>query len=343
VTSGTSSSVEYVRRGLLKIDPETVLAAVDKLQLRGNSKVSAVVGMPLRTLQQRRDVVTFAASAPIAAVQALLELLAMEPLERVIEELGDHADSPTYEQLSVAIDRLLANGASNDDVIALLTHAIGEEFPAASHCRRLLEERPEFELPALQSVVPTSSLLVAKEVDPEVREQRRARREAEKNLKKVKKSAESSRPPRPSKVKVPKVTAPATQQVEGNTDTSTVEIERRPMKLTPVEEIEFNTSHPLVGTVVLAEVPFDDTDASIPELRAKERPALIVAASESGILVRGIYSNTGVTRVLFSPWRRLNFDHPSYVDVARTAVRDLEMNDIVRLGRLTNPEWNQLI
>jgi hypothetical protein len=115
------------------------------------------------------------------------------------------------------------------------------------------------------------------------------------------------------------------------------------MKLTPVEEIEFNTSHPLVGTVVLAQVPFDDTDASIPEVSAKERPALIVAASASGILVRGIYSNTGVTRVLFSPWRRLNLDHPSYVDVARTAVRDVEMNDIVRLGRLTVPEWNQLI
>ena len=115
------------------------------------------------------------------------------------------------------------------------------------------------------------------------------------------------------------------------------------MKLTPVEEIEFNTSHPLVGTVVLAQVPFDDSDAAIPEQRVKERPALIVAASNSGILVRGIYSNTGVTRVLFSPWRRLNFDHPSYVDAARSAVRDVKMNDIVRLGRLTNPEWNQLI
>ena len=343
MTSGTTSSIEYVRRGLLKIDAATVLAAVDELQLRGNSKVSAVVGMPLRTLQQRRDVSAFAASAPIAAVQALLELLAMEPLERVIEELGDHADTPTYEQLAGAIDRLLTNGASNDDVVALLTHAIGEEFPAAPHCRRLLEERPEFELPPLPSVVPSSTLLVAKEVDPEIREQRRARREAEKNLKKAKKSAELSRPPRLSKVKSPKVTAPTAQRVEGNTDTSTVEVERRPMKLTPVEEIEFNTSHPLVGTVVLAEVPFDAEDASIPERKAKERPALVVAASDAAILVRGIYSNSGVTRVLFSPWRRLKLDHPSYVDVARTAVRELQMNEIVRLGRLTDFEWNQLL
>ncbi|HEY5121607.1 MAG TPA: hypothetical protein VII84_08530 [Acidimicrobiales bacterium] len=343
MTSDTGSSTEYVRRGLLKIDDTTVLDAVDKLQLRGNSKVSAVVGMPLRTLQQRRDVSAFAVSAPIAAVQALLELLAMEPLERVIEELGDHADSPTYDQLSGAIDRLRASGASNDDVVALLTHAIGEEFPAAPHCRRLLEERPELQLPALPSVAPMSSLLVAKEIDPAVREQRRARHEAEKSLKKGKKSAESSRPPRPSKVKVPKATAPAAPQDRGNAEQMAPEFERRPMKLTPTEEVEFNTSHPLVGTVVLAEVPFDAEDASIPELKAKERPALVVAASDAAILVRGIYSNTGVTRVLFSPWRRLKLDHPSYVDVARTAVREVQMNEIVRLGRLTDLEWNQLL
>jgi hypothetical protein len=327
----------------LKIDETTVLGAVDKLQLRGNSKVSAVVGMPLRTLQQRRDVSTFAVSAPIAAVQALLELLAMEPLERVIEELGDHADSPTYDQLSGAIDRLRANGASNDDMVALLTHAIGEEFPAAPHCRRLLEERPELQLPALPSVAPTSSLLVAKEVDPAIRERRRVRREAERDLKKGKKSVESSRPPRPAKAKVLKTIAPAVPKDRGNAEQTTPEFERRPMKLTPTEEVEFNTSHPLVGTVVLAEVPFDAEDASIPERKAKERPALVVAASDAAILVRGIYSNTGVTRVLFSPWRRLNLDHPSYVDVARTAVREVQLNEIVRLGRLTDLEWNQFV
>lgn len=343
MTLSTSGSSEYVRRGLLKIDDATVLGAVDKLQLRPNSKVSAVVGMPLRSLQQRRDVSAFAVSAPIAAVQALLELLAMEPLERVIEELGDHADSPTYEQLAGAIDRILSNGATNDDVVALLTHAIGEEFPAAPHCRRLLEERPELELPALPSVVSTAPLLVAKEIDSEIREQRRARREAEKNLKKAKKSVEASRPPRPAKVKSVKVAPSTVQQPPENAETSVIEVERRPTKLTPVEQVEFNEQHPLVGFVVLAEVPFDASDESMPEVKAKERPALVVAASDSGILVRGIYSNTGATRVLFSPWRRLNLDHPSYVDDTRVALRGVELNDLVRLGRLTDLEWNQLV
>jgi hypothetical protein len=84
VTPSPSSPVHYVRRGLLKVDDATVLAAVDSLDLRGNAKISAVVGMPLRSLQQRRDVTAFAIGAPVAAVKSLLELLAMEPLEKVV-------------------------------------------------------------------------------------------------------------------------------------------------------------------------------------------------------------------------------------------------------------------
>jgi len=152
MSTSTSSTTEMIRRGLLKIDDATVLATVDSLNLRGNNKIQAVVGMPLRTLQQRRDVTTFASSAPIAAVKGILELLALAPLEQVVEALGDHADSPSYDQLNAAVDQLLANGATNDDIVALLTFAIGEEFPAAAHCRRLLEERAEFQLPQLPEV-----------------------------------------------------------------------------------------------------------------------------------------------------------------------------------------------
>ena len=82
MSSNTSSATDIARRALLKIDATTVMAMVDGLDLRAHAKVSAVVGIPLRTLQQRRDVPTFASSAPIAAVHALLELLAMAPLRR---------------------------------------------------------------------------------------------------------------------------------------------------------------------------------------------------------------------------------------------------------------------
>jgi hypothetical protein len=326
-----------VRRALLKIDDATVLAAADSLDLRGNAKISAVVGMPLRSLQQRRDVTAFAIGAPIAAVKGLLELLAMEPLEKVIATLGDHADSPSYEQLSSAVDQLIAQGASSDDVVALLSFAIGEEFPAAPHCRQLFDERPELELPELPEIAPNSALLAPKPIDPEVREQRKVRREEEK---KRRRNSAPIHPARPVRVKsdkkvVPAVAAPwSAEPVASN--------ERRPMMLTPGELEKFDRGHPFVGTVVLADVPFDAVDPEIPEQRAKLRPALVVAVSDVGILVRGIYSNPSTTRILFQAWRRLGFDHVSYIDDHRTALFLGSLDEVERLGRLSDEEWNAL-
>ena len=200
MTTSSASANEIVRRGLLKISDETVLSTVDSLNLKGNNKIQAVVGMPLRTLQQRRDVASFASTAPMAAVKGLLELLAMEPLDNVVAALGEHADSPTFEQLSTAIEQLISDGATDDDIVALLVFAIGEEFPAAGHCRRLLEERAAYSLPELPETAPTSSLLVPKVIDAEVREQRRARREQERQKKK---GSSPVRAVRPVKVKSP--------------------------------------------------------------------------------------------------------------------------------------------
>src|ERR1017187_8172793 len=233
------------RRALLKIDDNTVLAAVDSLDLRGNAKISAVVGMPLRSLQQRRDVTAFAIGAPIAAAKGLLELLAMEPLEKVIAALGDHAESPSYEQLASALDQLIADGATNDDVVALLCFAIGEEFAAAPHCRQLLEERPELALPELPEIAPNSALLAPKPIDPEGREQRKARREEEK---KRRRNSAPIHPARPVRVKSDKKVAPAA--APASPAQPVVVSERRRMAFTPSELERFDPDHPFVGTVV---------------------------------------------------------------------------------------------
>src|ERR1700728_4517011 len=109
-----------MRAALAKIEPATVLAKVDTLDLRAHARVSAVIGVPLRQLQQRRDVTAFATTAPVAAIRATLELLAMSPLETLIGLLGDHAESPTYEQLVAAIDEFVSGGATTEDVVAVL-------------------------------------------------------------------------------------------------------------------------------------------------------------------------------------------------------------------------------
>jgi len=126
----------------------------------------------------------FATAAPLAALKSLLEVLALAPLEKIVEYLGDHVESPTFEQLERAVDQLVASGSSLDDVVARAAYAIGESFPAAPSCRQLFEGRAELALPALAEVDAPSVLAPPHAVTPEVREQRRFRREEEKRRRK---------------------------------------------------------------------------------------------------------------------------------------------------------------
>lgn len=331
----TPTNGDLLRRALVKMDTARVLAAVDSLNLKGQAGVTPVVGFPLRSLQQKRDVAGFAATAPVAAVAALIELLAGAPLERVVDALGGHAESPTYEQLSVALDQVITEGTSDDEVVAVLAYAIAEGFPAAPHCRRLLDERPAWALPEID-VAPPPSPLAPRERDEVVRAQRRARRAERK-----KPPAAPPRPVRRSRgPKSPEVPRERAGERSAAPPVGAPEPTRRRLPLTPAESARFGADHPLSGTVVMVELPFDAVDPEQPEQRAKERPALVVAASDSGVLVRGIYSNPSTTRTLFQPWRRVGLDHPSYLAVDRVAIEVGDLASLTRLGQVSPEEWN---
>jgi hypothetical protein len=341
----TASAHDVMRRAIAKLDADAVMHVVDALQLQG-SKLSAVIAVPLRNLQKKRDVAAFAAGAPIDAVSGLLELLSMEPLEKVIEALGEHSESPSYEQLSSAIASLRGESLSDDELVAVLAFAIGHDFPAASHCRRILGEDEALALPEVEVTIGHTSLLSPKVVDESVREQRRARREEEKARKQAqtaKAKADKSGPQnkREKKKPVAAPTADSAPRVTRAPVATPLERTRRVAALTPAEAALYDIKHPLAGWVVTTEVPFDDVDPVVPEQQSKIRPAVVVAASGEGFLVRGIYTNASPTRSLFSPWRRLGLDHVSYVDVARSPVApDAEVN---RLGVLSDGEWNALL
>jgi hypothetical protein len=335
MSEASGSANVTVRSAFLKIDPDVTLRAVDSLDLRANAKVSAVVGVPLRQLQQRRDVAAFATTAPIIAVRSLLELLSLEPLEKIIEALGDHAETPTFEQMASAVDEIVASGSTTDDVVAVLAFAVGESFAAAPHCRRLLEEREEFALPELPDVAPLTVLAPAREVSPEIREQRKARREEEKRRKK---SSSLSRPPRPTKMKGG---SPARAVVATPSPIKAPVVEeRRRLLFTPLEQARFDANHPLVGAMLVVDVPFDAVDPNQPDVTSKDRPVLVVAASSQELLVRPLYSNAAPTRTVFQPWRRLGLDHVSYIEDTRVVIADVDFDALRRLGQLTTTEWN---
>jgi hypothetical protein len=345
----TASTHDVMRRAVAKLDTEGVMRVVDALQLQG-SKLSAVIAVPLRNLQKRRDVAAFAAGAPIDAVSGLLELLSMEPLEKVIEALGEHAESPSYEQLSSAIASLREESLGDDELVAVLAFAIGHDFPAAPHCRRILGEDEALALPEIEVTIGHASLLSPKVVDDSVREQRRARREEErarKQAKAAKAVGDKSGPKNKHEKKRPVASTVAESSAQRVVPPSALpvgaplEVTRRVVVLTPSEAALYDAQHPLAGWAVTTEVPFDDVDPVIPEQQSKIRPAVVVAASDEGLLVRGIYTNASPTRSLFSPWRRLGLDHVSYVDVVRSPVAaGAEVN---RLGVLSDEEWNALL
>ncbi len=324
---------EVVRRGLVRLDADAVMEVVATLDLRPSTKISPAVGMPLRGLQQRRDVASFAVGAPIAAVRALLELMVAANLDRIVELLGEHSEHPTYDQLARAVDVMSADGVADGDLAALLAFAIGEQFPAAPHCRRIIEERPSYALPEVEMPTAASALRAPTDGAPAGRHARRRRRESAKSKKKAPTS-----PPRP----IRKVRADTPGPASRERVTAPVAASgRRRAKLTPAEARLVDPDHPRSGTIAMVEVPFSARDPETPEIRAKDRPALVVAASASVWLVRGIYSNPNTDRQLFSPWRRLGLDHVSYISDERQMIV-APAGPVVEVARLTDTEWNSL-
>jgi hypothetical protein len=145
--STKSNATELARKIVASVPQEDLLSLVDQLDLRPTPGSSPVLLVPLRSLKQRRDVATFVKSTPLATASLLLEIIGHEELGQIIELLGENASQPTFDQLASAVDQRLASGADALEVRAVLGHVIAESFPAAPHCERLLEERPEVQLP----------------------------------------------------------------------------------------------------------------------------------------------------------------------------------------------------
>ena len=119
--------------------------------------------------------------------------------------------------------------------------------------------------------------------------------------------------------------------------------ERRRLLFTPLEQARFDVRHPLVGVVLVLDVPFDAKDPALPDVTSKNRPVLVVAASSDELLVRPLYSNSAPTRTVFQPWRRLGLDHVSYIDDGRVVISGVRFDALQQLGELTTPEWNAQI
>ena len=120
-------------------------------------------------------------------------------------------------------------------------------------------------------------------------------------------------------------------------------VERRRINLTPLEETRFNTEHPLSGTVIALDVPFDVANTDELGVSAKLRPVLVVAGAAEELLILPIFSNEAAGRVPFTSWKQIGLDHASFLGSDRVSIA-LEASTVIRrIGRLNDQEWNALI
>ena len=145
--STKSHSTDIARRALASIPSNDLLDLVDQLDLRPTPGSSPILLVPLRSLKQRRDVETFLRNVPLATASLLLEIIGHDVLGAIIEQLGEHASEPTFDQLADVVDGILSEGASAVEVRAVLGHVVAEGFPAAVHCEKLLAEREQLAIP----------------------------------------------------------------------------------------------------------------------------------------------------------------------------------------------------
>jgi hypothetical protein len=351
----TPDATTLVRRAIVAYGTSEILTLVDSLNLQPSARVDVVIVAPLRNLHRSRNVEAFASNAPTPAVRFLAELISQDALSRVVELLGDHADEPTLEELTGGVDALLAEEVAPSVVAMMLALAAANGVPAAPHCELLLDSRPEFSLPVLNVVAPASPLAPAHVVDPKVREQRAQRREAQKQLRQRQNSRPSSRPAK-TKTAPPRPVTPALSPLKDLTTpanapvappapvvASVPVIERRRVHLTPHEEERFSTDHPLSGTVIALDVPFDAANTEELGVSAKIRPVLVVAGAAEELLVLPIFTSDGPGRVSFASWKQTGLDHASFLSLDRVTVTLEPSTAIRRIGRLNDQEWNALI
>lgn len=352
----TPDASVLVRRALAGYGTSELLTLVDSLNLQPSARVDVVILAPLRNLHRGRNARSFLTNAPMLAIKFLAELISADALTRTVEILGDSADSPTFEELSAAVDTLLSEDVAPAVIGAMLALAAANGVPAAEHCVTLLDSREEFSLPQLEVAAPASALAPAHSVDPKIREQRLKRREEQKLARQRVVARPQSRPAK-TKTAPPRSSAPVTTTVADETPlvasmpvvasapvvAAMPVVERRRINLTPLEETRFNTEHPLSGTVIALDVPFDVANTDELGVSAKLRPVLVVAGAAEELLILPIFSNEAAGRVPFTSWKQIGLDHASFLGSDRVSIA-LEASTVIRrIGRLNDQEWNALI
>jgi hypothetical protein len=342
-----------LRAAMAKVGRDELKAALARSS-EALPQIPKAAGNALNALRKHRDPTSVVDRAQYrVALPYLAAVVSDGCLIRTIEVLGDHSDDPSREQLLEALDQV-RDSFSDVTIAVMLASVASGEMPASDLCfdvaatdaRFGLTDWSEFAADAGSS--PPASREVST-VTPEQREARRlkkqkdaderrkkmeAARKAGEQVRRMKKQERSGAAPG-SDGTVPGVGAPVGSVAPRLT---------RHAVLTPAQEEEFDRNDPWAAGVVFAWVPFDSVDPSEPDLDGKSRRCVVVAGSETHLLVRPGFSEGGVKSrdwksVPLRDWRRAGFDQPTWIDVESLRV---PRGDDGPVGWLSPEDWNAL-
>ena len=156
-------------------------------------------------------------------------------------------------------------------------------------------------------------------------------------------AAAPAAPAAPSTVSAP-VAAPPSARPVGVGAASRVPVARRRAALTGDDARDFDIDDAYVGSIVIAEIWFDNEDSG--GMEAKRRPCVIVGVNDRQFLVRPGYSEGGRRARDWQShevgdWREAGLDGLTYIE-AETRRIDKAQADLPPIGKLTILDWNAL-
>jgi hypothetical protein len=352
-----------LRAAVARVGRDELKAA---LVVTGDPRFQAPVAVTnaLNALRKRPDPVGAVLKPPYrAALPYVAAAIADACLARTIEELGDHSDDPTMEQLLEAVATVLSSD-SPVTVAVMLASVAAEDMPASDLCFRIVttDERlglvgtwatasddPDDPHQPVDGDADPPGGRVGRDLTPEQRQARRDRRQREAETRRRKaatarRAGEQVRRARKERTRAAEGAAAGSGAPRTSTAAVTPRLTRR-AALTPLEESEFDRDDPWAGGVVFAWVPFVTAGPAAADPEGKVRPCVVVAGSATHLLVRPGYSEGGTKSrdwraVPVGHWRRSGFDRPTWIDIDPLRVPRAGVE--APAGRLTPEDWNAL-
>jgi hypothetical protein len=267
----------------------------------------------------------------LTVISLLADRLTDDALAATRDALGDAADDPTKEQLLEALETVVPEHGADHVRLMLAVVAVGDA-EAADICDDLLMNDERFALDAESPSTSSSTGTTKSGPDEDVLARRRERKEAEKR-KKEEQRAKATNAQRPKHKR-----GPQQPPLPATVDSPSVPIvgRRQPTNL----PTEFDLNDPLVGTVVLAHVPFEDATGG------KTRPCVVIATSPDHLLVRPGYSDGGTQSRRWQSyelldWAAAGLDKPSFISSQDVTIKRFDAGD--PLGEISERDWNGLL